>query len=206
MPQHNWEWFIHFRSASLRGSSCLPEVSNSCRGHVGVRDAERLVFVGAGFEEVRRFPLPARSRHGLSSAQNASEDRNLRVQVLFSALMIHNTFPRQARIPRSLQWIHLITIVILISLISHNLKYVISIGSNISVQNTEFGGFPNSEALPFVYVNLILLYCWKSLEHFTKLKAWLHLWKILSKLLPCFALCFPERHALHFNNRTLCLW
>jgi len=52
---------------------------------------------------------------------------------------------------------------------------VISIGSNISVQNTEFGGFPNSEALPFVYINLILLYCWNSLEHFTELKAGLHL-------------------------------
>lgn len=103
--------------------------------------------------------------------------RNLRVQVLSSALLIHNTCPQQARTPRSLQWIYLMTVLIWSSfLISPNLKYMISTGSSISIQNTELGGFPNSEALPFVCINLILLYCWKSLEHFAKLKALLHLW------------------------------
>lgn len=69
--------------------------------------------------------------------------------------MIRYTCPQQVTIPRRFQEIYVMTVVILSSfLISPKLKYRISIGSSIFVQKkpkkTELGGFPGSEALPFL--------------------------------------------------------
>lgn len=87
------------------------------------------------------------------------------------------------------------------------LKYVISIGSNISVQNTELGGFPNPVALPFVCISQLnlglLLEIFGAFGKTESLAALVN--EVLSKLLPCFALCVLEKCPLHLNNRTPCL-
>lgn len=74
------------------------------------------------------------------------------------------------------------------------LKYVISIGSNISVQNTEPGGFPNPAALPFVCISqlnlALLLEIFGTFCKTESLAALVN--EVLSKLWPCFTLCVLE--------------
>lgn len=119
--------------------------------------------------------------------------------------MIRYTCPQQVTIPRRFQEIYVMTVVILSSfLISPKLKYRISIGSSIFVQKK-----PKKQSLVvfqalrlclfFACINLILLYCLKSLEHFAKLKTLLHLGVRLCRSC-CLVLLFPGE--AHFCTLT----
>lgn len=145
------------------------------------------------------------SGHGLCSAQNVWDNRNLHVKVLLSAQC-----PQHVRNLRSLHEMYLMMVIILCPLlIPHNLNYPTSTGSNKILYKTQsLVVFLFPVTLPFVCIRLIFLYCWNSWEEFAKWNGFCTCtWVPLFRLLFCFALFFLERPTLlHFHNKTLCSW
>lgn len=116
------------------------------------------------------------------------------VHVSFSALMICNTCPEHAGHPGPSVNVFNDSLDLEVLPDISQLKYVISIGSNISVQNTEPGGFPNPAALPFVCISqlnlALLLEIFGTFCKTESLAALVN--EVLSKLWPCFTLCVLE--------------
>lgn len=174
----------------------LPEsgISNSFYGHIRVKSGERQwCLVQTGLRELKRFYWQNGVRKGQGWAWSCSEctRRNLFIEFLLSAPVIHNTCLQQVRNPRSSQQIYSMMVIILSSLlIPHNFRHNILIGSNTilnKIQSRWFSKF--SVALSFLSINLFLLYCWNALEEFANLKVLLHLWMRFCIILFCFV--FP---------------